>query len=152
MHIPLRDRLSTLQHPLFYPPVQLLSIYGGVSLDSQLTSLNRIPYLDILVATPGRLAVLLAPTADRPFSPLSLARAKYLVLDEADRMLDLGFEKEMAVIGECLNNACQHALFSATWEGHVQELALRHFLTRGTENTLKVVVGSDGCVRVSDLL
>eukprot|EP00931_Biecheleriopsis_adriatica_P069758 TRINITY_DN43566_c0_g1_i1.p1 TRINITY_DN43566_c0_g1~~TRINITY_DN43566_c0_g1_i1.p1 ORF type:complete len:730 (-),score=101.67 TRINITY_DN43566_c0_g1_i1:84-2231(-) len=90
--------------------------YGGGRKQDQLwrfTSSGR----HLVVATPGRLADCVAS------SEVSMSRVTYLVLDEADRMLDDGFSGEVGQILSGVRTERQVALFSATWPASVQELA-----------------------------
>jgi len=86
----------------------------------------------VVVATPGRLLDLINDQA------LTLQDVNYLVLDEADRMLDLGFEKDIRSIIDMTPKTRQTLMFSATWPKDVQKLAAQ-FLN----NPLKVTIGSD---------
>jgi len=90
-----------------YLPVKTksMAVYGGVSINPQMIELQNI---DILVATPGRLLELIAVNATSLFS------VQVLVLDEADKMLNLGFKDEMAKIFGMLPAKRQTLLFSAT--------------------------------------
>ncbi|OLL26584.1 ATP-dependent RNA helicase DED1 [Neolecta irregularis DAH-3] len=101
-------------------------VYGGADIRSQSAELAR--GCDLLVATPGRLIDFL----DRNF--ISLQRVRYVVLDEADRMLDMGFEHNIRRIikQSDLNNddTLQTLMFSATFPKAVQMLA-RDFLADG---------------------
>ncbi|KAL9054801.1 MAG: hypothetical protein Q9162_003924 [Coniocarpon cinnabarinum] len=98
-------------------------VYGGADIGSQLRSIER--GCDLLVATPGRLVDLIER------GRISLASIKYLVLDEADRMLDMGFEPQIRRIveGEDMpqTGARQTLMFSATFPRDIQMLA-RDFL------------------------
>ncbi|GGC22053.1 DEAD/DEAH box family ATP-dependent RNA helicase [Parapedobacter defluvii] len=90
-------------------------IFGGVSAVSQIAVLRKRP--DILVATPGRLLDLLNQKV------LSLQQVRFLVLDEADRMLDMGFIKDIrTIIGKIPENR-QTMLFSATMPSEIENLA-----------------------------
>lgn len=82
-----------------------LAVYGGVSINPQMIGMQGV---DILVATPGRLLELIENKA------LSLSELKVLVLDEADKMLNLGFREEMKQIFNLLPKKRQNILFSAT--------------------------------------
>jgi ATP-dependent RNA helicase RhlE len=82
-----------------------LAVYGGVSINTQMQALKRV---DILIATPGRLLDLLAQNA------LKLSSIQTLVLDEADKLLNLGFEEELNQILKNLPTSRQNLLFSAT--------------------------------------
>jgi ATP-dependent RNA helicase RhlE len=94
-----------------------VSIYGGVSMDKQLNVLRR--GTDIVVATPGRLLDhLQRKTVD-------LSRVEVLVLDEADRMLDMGFIHDVKKIIERVPTERQTLLFSATLSSEVSSLAAR---------------------------
>lgn len=73
--------------------------------------------MDIVIATPGRLIDFLES------GTVDLGRVSFLVLDEADRMLDMGFEPQVRTILESVRPDRQTALFSATWPKEVQALA-----------------------------
>ena len=90
-----------------YLPVKTksLAVYGGVSINPQMIELQNV---DILVATPGRLLELIAVNAT------SLSSIQVLVLDEADKMLNLGFKEEMTKVFNLLPAKRQTLLFSAT--------------------------------------
>jgi len=98
-------------------------VYGGADIGSQLRQIER--GCDLLVATPGRLVDLIER------GRISLANIKYLILDEADRMLDMGFEPQIRRIveGEDMprTDARQTLMFSATFPRDIQMLA-RDFL------------------------
>ena len=96
-------------------PVWVSSVVGGQSINPQIKHLLR--GTDILVATPGRLLDLV----DR--GAISLDAAQYLVLDEADQMLDLGFIHDLRKIAKLLGSPRQTLLFSATMPKTVAELA-----------------------------
>ncbi|KAL8419142.1 hypothetical protein RB594_002372 [Gaeumannomyces avenae] len=98
-------------------------VYGGADIGSQLRQIER--GCDLLVATPGRLVDLIER------GRVSLCNIKYLILDEADRMLDMGFEPQIRRIveGEDMPNVNdrQTLMFSATFPEYIQKLA-RDFL------------------------
>jgi ATP-dependent RNA helicase RhlE len=96
-------------------PVKVISVFGGVSINPQMMALRG--GADIVVATPGRLLDL----ADH--NALRLAETTALVLDEADRLLDLGFADELASILERIPWRRQNLLFSATFPPAVSQLA-----------------------------
>ena len=101
--------------------VKTTVVFGGVSINPQMMGLRG--GADIVVATPGRLLDLLDQNA------LTLANITTLVLDEADRLLDLGFSDELTRIISLLPPQRQSLFFSATFEPSVQALAdalLRH--------------------------
>ncbi|RJP80885.1 MAG: DEAD/DEAH box helicase [Desulfobacteraceae bacterium] len=90
-------------------------IYGGVNINAQMVRLNR--GVDIVVATPGRL---LDHTGRKT---LDLSRVKILVLDEADRMLDLGFLDDILAVASFMPVKRQTLLFSATYPDSIKRLA-----------------------------
>jgi superfamily II DNA/RNA helicase len=96
-------------------PVKILVVYGGVSINPQMMALGG--GADIIVATPGRLLDLVEHNA------VSLSAVSTLVLDEADRLLDLGFADELNRIIALLPVRRQSLLFSATFPPAVQALA-----------------------------
>jgi ATP-dependent RNA helicase RhlE len=94
-------------------PVKTQAVYGGVSINPQMKGLNGV---NILVATPGRLLELADANAIE-FSGLST-----LVLDEADKMLNMGFKEEMNRIFTMLPKNRQNLLFSATLNPDVENI------------------------------
>jgi ATP-dependent RNA helicase RhlE len=90
-------------------------IYGGININAQIVRLNR--GVDIVVATPGRLL----DHANR--KTLDLSRVKILVLDEADRMLDLGFIDDILAVAAFMPDKRQTLLFSATYPDSIKRLA-----------------------------
>jgi ATP-dependent RNA helicase RhlE len=90
-------------------------IYGGVTIQAQIERLHR--GVDIVVATPGRLL----DHAER--GTIDLSRIQFLVLDEADRMLDLGFIDAIKQVAEYLPVKRQTLLFSATYSQSIKQLA-----------------------------
>jgi superfamily II DNA/RNA helicase len=103
--------------------VKVASVYGGVPLKAQA---QEAKHAHVIVATPGRLQDLV----DRGL--LSLDAVKVLVLDEADRMLDMGFKPQVDRIVRRLREQRQTMFFSATLDGEIGELARRytHFPAR----------------------
>lgn len=91
------------------------SITGGMSLDQQFAALATNP--DIVVATPGRLLHVIEETS------LQLTRAQALVMDEADRLFELGFQPQLVAIMRKIPDTCQRALFSATMPSILAEFA-----------------------------
>ena len=96
-------------------PVSTYAAYGGVSINPQMMRLRR--GVDILVATPGRLLDLFRQNA------IKFKQVQTLVLDEADRMLDLGFAQELATVFAALPKQRQTLLFSATFSDEIRSLA-----------------------------
>ncbi len=96
-------------------PLKLVTVVGGVSINKQITRLSQ--GTDILVATPGRLIDLMDRRA------LDLSAARFLVLDEADQMLDMGFIHALRKIAPALGTPRQTMLFSATMPKQMEELS-----------------------------
>jgi superfamily II DNA/RNA helicase len=96
-------------------PLRMALAYGGVSINPQMMKLRR--GTDLLVATPGRLLDLYRQNA------LKFGQLETLVLDEADRMLDLGFSRELNDIFALLPAQRQTLLFSATFSDAIRSLA-----------------------------
>ncbi len=93
--------------------VKSLAVYGGVSINPQMKALFGV---NVLVATPGRLLELVESNAAQ------LSKIETLVLDEADKMLNLGFKEEMNRIFELLPKSRQNLLFSATLSEDVKKI------------------------------
>ncbi|KAJ2777760.1 ATP-dependent RNA helicase dbp2, partial [Coemansia javaensis] len=104
-------------------------VYGGAPRGSQIRELRR--GVEICIATPGRLIDMLQSGAT------NLRRVTYLVLDEADRMLDMGFEPQIRKIVDQIRPDRQTLMWSATWPKEVQQLA-RDFL----KDYIQVNIGS----------
>ena len=90
-----------------------IAIFGGVSEQPQIAALRR--GVDVIIATPGRLIDLMARHAD-------LRNIRYAVLDEADRMLDMGFLPQIKRIVEALPRERQTLLFSATFSKEIETI------------------------------
>lgn len=97
------------------PNVKILELCGGSPLRPQAASLER--GADILVATPGRILDHLGKQT------LNLSKIKYFVLDEADKMLDLGFFEDIEKIGHNAKSRIQTMLFSATFSSNIEKLS-----------------------------
>ncbi len=108
------DVLRDLARPLAQS-IKVGTLFGGVSINPQIMSLRS--GADVVVATPGRLLDIVDHNA------LNLGHVQHLVLDEADRLLDLGFSEELQRILALLPAKRQNLLFSATFEPAVQTLA-----------------------------
>ncbi len=107
---------AILAYSRFLPePIKTMAIFGGVSINPQMMDLGG--GADVIVATPGRLLDLIEHNA------VSLAQVSTLVLDEADRLLDLGFTDEVNRVIALLPAKRQNLLFSATFPSAVQSLA-----------------------------
>lgn len=99
----------------YKPNLKILTLYGGVPLRAQAESLAKGAH--ILIGTPGRIQDHLAKET------LVLDSIKTLVLDEADRMLDMGFYDEIVKIGSNMPRTKQTLLFSATFPEKIEKLA-----------------------------
>ena len=100
------------------PAIKTLAVYGGVSINPQMMALQGV---NVLVATPGRLLELVAANA------VHLSQIETLVLDEADKMLNLGFQEEVNQILALLPQQRQNILLSATLSSdleHIRQILL----------------------------
>lgn len=95
--------------------VETLAVYGGVEQDPQIAKLQK--GVDVLVATPGRMFDLVSQLH------IKLNRVSFLVLDEADHMLDLGFYKDIEDVKKYLPRKHQTLFFSATINKKIKKLA-----------------------------
>lgn len=93
--------------------IKTMAVFGGVSINPQMMGLQGI---NVLVATPGRLLDLVEANA------VQLSKIQTLILDEADKMLNLGFQEEMKRILDLLPKRRQNVLFSATLSTDLQIL------------------------------
>ena len=98
-----------------YLPLRSTVVFGGVGINPQIQKLNR--GVDILVATPGRLLDLANQRK------VDLSRVEFFVLDEADRMLDMGFIHDIRRVLKLLPQKRQNLLFSATFSKEIKQLA-----------------------------
>ncbi|SEK58511.1 ATP-dependent RNA helicase RhlE [Aquimarina amphilecti] len=98
-----------------YMDLKSIVVFGGVNANPQIKALRN--GVDVLVATPGRLLDLHERKA------LSLSKIEILVLDEADRMLDMGFQRDINKILALLPQKRQNLLFSATFSKEIKKLA-----------------------------
>jgi len=97
--------------------LNILPIYGGVDINNQI---RKIPNTDVIVGTPGRILDHLQRNT------LNLGKVKFLVLDEVDRMFDMGFQKDVEkIISECPTKR-QTMLFSATISSEMDYLSKKH--------------------------
>ena len=96
-------------------PIRSATVYGGVGIGPQISKLRAGP--EIVVATPGRLLDHLGQ------GTINLSKVEVLVLDEADRMLDMGFIRDIRKILSVLPPKRQNLLFSATFSDDIRELA-----------------------------
>lgn len=107
-----------------------IPIYGGVGIGPQLAKLKR--GTDIVVATPGRIRDIME------HNDIDLSRISVLVLDEADRMLDMGFARDLNFILSKVPKKRQTLLFSATMSQDIRQLAMRQMV-----NAKEILVSKD---------
>ena len=118
----------------FLPNVKLLTLCGGIPLRPQLASLAHPPH--VVVGTPGRVLEL----AER--DALDLSQLQVVVLDEADRMLDMGFEDDLRSILARAPRERQTLLFSATWPDEIRALS-RGFQREPLEVVVQTTLAED---------
>lgn len=101
------------------------SVYGGIDKNEQLQKLKascgESGQLHVLVATPGRLEDFLYTASAGNSVQLEVSKVTYLVIDEADRMLTMGFMEQLDAISNCIRPDRQTLLFSATFPGRLRE-------------------------------
>ncbi|KAA8525702.1 hypothetical protein F0562_007557 [Nyssa sinensis] len=120
--------------------VRSVCVYGGTSKGPQISSLKS--GVDIVIGTPGRLKDLIEMRV------CYLKEVSFVVLDEADRMLDMGFEPEVRSILSQTCSARQMVMFSATWPLPVHQLA-QEFMD---PHPVKVVIGSEDLAANHDVM
>lgn len=140
--VPTRELADQVHHvfqsfaPAYERSYACRAVYGGVSINPQMKGLKDV---DILIATPGRLLDLLSKNA------LKLTSVRTLVLDEADKMLNISFREEMTQLVNLLPVTRQNLLFSATLNPKVeliQELILKKPIVAeiaGDEDEVKLI-------------
>lgn len=96
--------------------IRTMAVYGGVSINPQMKGLFGV---EVLIATPGRLLDLIEHNA------ISISEVEHLIIDEADKMFQLGFEEEMDKLIALLPKRKQVSLFSATLNDKVNEMKQR---------------------------
>lgn len=120
--VPTRELALQIEQQLdgfsYFMPVSSVSIYGGtdgITFAQQQRGL--VEGVDIVIATPGRLISLLN------LKDVDLSEVSYFVLDEADRMLDMGFMEDILQIKSQLPESCQTVMFSATMPPKIKKFA-----------------------------
>ena len=111
----------------FIPGARTTAVYGGASIETQWKQLKRVPH--IIIATPGRLKDFLGKKA------IDLSSVQYVVLDEADEMLNMGFKEDIDDILEYTPTSKKTWLFSATMPREVAAIA-KNFMTDPVEVTV----------------
>nr|CCC91911.1 unnamed protein product [Trypanosoma congolense IL3000] len=120
------------------PHITTVCLYGGTPKGPQIRALRA--GVHVCIATPGRLIDLLEIRA------ANLLRVTYLVLDEADRMLDMGFEIQIRKICQQIRTDRQTLMFSATWPQEIRNLAASF-----QRDFVRVHVGSEDLVANNDV-
>ncbi len=110
----------------YIPELKVLTVYGGANIDQQIKQLRK--GVQIVVGTPGRTVDLIRRRA------LKLNNVKWLVLDEADEMLNMGFKEELDKVLEATPDTKQTLLFSATFPREVEAIA-SNYMTNPVEVT-----------------
>ena len=110
----------------YLPNLKVATVYGGANIDEQIRKLKR--GVQIVVGTPGRTVDLINRRA------LKLGNVQWLVLDEADEMLNMGFKDELDKVLEATPDTKQTLLFSATFPREVEAIA-RNYMTNPVEIT-----------------
>jgi superfamily II DNA/RNA helicase len=136
------ETVSALGAHLPSPPKAVVAV-GGVSINPQMIALRG--GADIVVATPGRLLDLVDNNA------LSLSSVQFLVLDEAERLLSIGFQAELSRVMRLLPPGCQKLLFSATFPPAVRALA-ETFLHEPTQINIDAGAIPDTCAIVQRVI
>ncbi|MDD4149499.1 MAG: DEAD/DEAH box helicase [Bacteroidales bacterium] len=116
----------------YLPEIRVTAVYGGASIDNQIRDLKKGSH--IIVGTPGRVLDLLKRRI------LKIDQIKFLVLDEADEMLNMGFKEDMDSILETTPKEKQTLLFSATMPKEIRNIALNYMnnpeeISVGTKNS-----------------
>ncbi len=112
--------------------LRIANVVGGMPYQLQIAKLQNA---DLVVATPGRLLDL------QRSQQIKLDRVQFLVVDEADRMLDLGFSDDLAEVNELTSQRRQTMMFSATFAPRIQQLALR-VMHDGGQHVQKIQIDS----------
>ena len=112
--------------------LRIANVVGGMPYQLQIAKLQNA---DLVVATPGRLLDL------QRSQQLKLDQVQFLVVDEADRMLDLGFSDDLAEVNDLTSQRQQTMMFSATFAPRIQQLAMR-VMHEGGKHVQKVQIDS----------
>ena len=122
-----------------------VAVYGGASKDAQVRALQR--GCELIIGTPGRIKDVLDVRGGGASSHVDVCKMSMVVLDEADRMLDMGFETDLrSIVWQCFRGVAdayrphQTFLYSATWPAEVRSIAGDLL----SDKAVKVTVGSGG--------
>jgi ATP-dependent RNA helicase DeaD len=108
---------ESITNMAFNRPLKIMSVYGGVAIEPQMHALRTA---DVVVATPGRLLDHLQRKT------IDTSKVKILVLDEADRMFDMGFYEDVELIIKACPSKRQTLFFSATISARIKDLSKRY--------------------------
>jgi ATP-dependent RNA helicase DDX46/PRP5 len=114
--------------------IRVAAVYGGRSIGTQIADIKA--GAEVLVCTPGRMIEVLSASSNRS---INLDRTTFVVIDEADRMFDFGFEPQLTKILSIVRPTRQTVMFSATFPKNVETLARRVL-----DKPLEIVVGTRG--------
>ncbi len=103
-----------LSYAKYIPEIMIVPVYGGASIEQQFKSLAKKP--QIIVATPGRLQDMIRRNR------IDFSNVQWMVLDEADEMLDMGFQEDVDAILEYMPEEKNTLLFSATMPAEVEQI------------------------------
>lgn len=103
-----------LSYAKYIPEIMIVPVYGGTSIEQQFKSLAKKP--QIIVATPGRLQDMIRRNR------IDFSNVQWMVLDEADEMLDMGFQEDVDAILEYMPEQKNTLLFSATMPAEVEQI------------------------------
>ena len=103
-----------LSYAKYIPEIMIVPVYGGASIEQQFKSLAKKP--QIIVATPGRLQDMIRRNR------IDFSNVRWMVLDEADEMLDMGFQEDVDAILEYMPENKNTLLFSATMPAEVEQI------------------------------
>ncbi|WP_185872086.1 DEAD/DEAH box helicase [Blattabacterium cuenoti] len=113
----------------FLSSIKIISLYGGVNINTQIKSLQKNKN-HIIIGTPGRIIDLIKR------KKLYLEKIKYLILDEADEMLNMGFKEELDYIINTLPKKRQSLLFSATMSKYMNSIAHNYLI-----DPVEIIIG-----------
>ena len=117
-----------LSYAKYIPEILIVPVYGGASIEVQFKSLAKKP--QIIVATPGRLQDMIRRNR------IDFSNVQWMVLDEADEMLDMGFQEDVDAILEYMPENKNTLLFSATMPAEVEQI-----LNKYMKNPVRISIG-----------
>ena len=117
-----------LSYAKYIPEIMIVPVYGGASIEQQFKSLAKKP--QIIVATPGRLQDMIRRNR------IDFSNVQWMVLDEADEMLDMGFQEDVDAILEYMPEQKNILLFSATMPTEVEKI-----LNKYMNNPVRISIG-----------